>query len=118
MLDHWDYPTDGKGDCKQYVIWKRKLLMDLGLPRQALLITIFRDLEGNGHTVLTVKSDRGDFVLDNMVSEIRPWIATGYRPIKRQSQTDPNVWSNWPSPEAVPTTPSRPADRPRCRSHC
>ena len=45
-LDHWDYPTDGKGDCKIYALWKRKLLMDIGFPRQALLMTIVRDLEG------------------------------------------------------------------------
>jgi predicted transglutaminase-like cysteine proteinase len=92
MLDHWDYPTDGKGDCKIYALWKRKLLMDRGFPRQALLMTIVRDLEGNGHTILTVKTDHGDFVLDNMVGEIRPWNATGYTFVKRQSQSDPNVW--------------------------
>lgn len=92
MLDHWDYPTDGKGDCKIYALWKRKLLMDLGFPRQALLMTIVRDLEGNGHTILTVKTDHGDIVLDNMVPEIRAWDVTGYKFVKRQSQTDPNVW--------------------------
>ncbi len=92
MLDHWDYPTDGKGDCKIYALWKRKLLMDRGFPRQALLMTIVRDLEGNGHTILTVKTDHGDFVLDNMVHEIRAWDATGYTFVKRQSQSDPNVW--------------------------
>lgn len=92
VLDHWDYPTDGKGDCKIYALWKRKLLMDIGFPRQALLMTIVRDLQGNGHTILTVKTDRGEFVLDNMVGEIRPWDATGYTYVKRQSQSDPNVW--------------------------
>ena len=91
-LDHWDYPADGKGDCKIYALWKRKLLMDIGFPRQALLMTIVRDLEGNGHTILTVKTDHGDFVLDNMVGEIRAWDATGYTYVKRQSQADPNVW--------------------------
>ena len=92
MLDHWDYPTDGKGDCKIYALWKRKLLIDLGFPRQALLMTIVRDLEGNGHTVLTVKTDQGEFILDNMTGDIRSWDATGYKFIKRQSQSDPNVW--------------------------
>ena len=92
MLDHWDYPADGKGDCKIYALWKRKLLIDLGFPRQALLMTIVRDLEGNGHTILTVKTDKGDFILDNMVAEIRAWDETGYKFVKRQSQSDPNVW--------------------------
>ena len=98
MLDHWDYPTDGKGDCKIYALWKRKLLIDIGFPRQALLMTIVRDLEGNGHTILTVKTDHGDFVLDNMVGEIRPWDATGYTYVKRQSQADPNVWVSITTP--------------------
>ena len=92
ILDHWDYPLDGKGDCKVYALYKRKLLIDMGFPRQALLMTIVRDLDGEGHTILTVKTNRGEFVLDNLNDEIRPWDATGYRYIKRQSQEDPNVW--------------------------
>ncbi len=92
VLDHWDYPTDGKGDCKIYALWKRKLLIDMGLPRQALLMTIVRDLDGEGHTILTVKTDHGDLILDNMVPDIRSWDATGYTFIKRQTQADPNVW--------------------------
>lgn len=92
MLDHWDYPLDGKGDCKVYALYKRKLLVDMGFPRQALLMTIVRDLEGEGHTILTVKTNRGEFVLDNLSDDIRPWDATGYRFIKRQSQENPNVW--------------------------
>ena len=27
-MDHWDYRSDGKGDCKIYALWKRKLLLD------------------------------------------------------------------------------------------
>ncbi|MBZ9762783.1 transglutaminase-like cysteine peptidase [Mesorhizobium sp. CA8] len=92
MMDHWDYPTDGKGDCKIYALYKRKLLQDAGFPRQALLMTVVRDLHNEGHTILTVKTDKGDFVLDNLVDEIRPWNATGYYFLKRQSQQNPNVW--------------------------
>ena len=91
-LDHWDYPVDGKGDCKVYALYKRKLLIDAGFPRQALLMTVVKDLEGEGHAVLTVKTDRGEFVLDNLTDEIRSWDATGYTFIKRQAQNDPNVW--------------------------
>ena len=92
IVDHWDYPVDGKGDCKIYALFKRKLLIVQGFPRQALLMTIVRDLDGEGHAILTVKTDRGEFVLDNLRDEIVPWNATGYRFIKRQAQDDPNVW--------------------------
>ena len=71
-LDHWDYPVDGKGDCKIYALFKRKLLIERGFPRQALLMTIVRDLNGEGHAVLTVKTDRGDFVLDNLTRRHPP----------------------------------------------
>lgn len=92
MMDHWDYPVDGKGDCKIYALYKRKLLMEAGFPRQALLMTVVRDLNNEGHTILTVKTDKGDLILDNLVDEIRPWNATGYYFLKRQSQQNPNVW--------------------------
>ena len=103
LLDHWDYPVDGKGDCKIYALWKRRLLLDMGFPRQALLMTIVRDLEGNGHTILTVKTDKGDIILDNMVAELRYWDETGYKFVKRQSQADPNVWVSI-GPATMPTT--------------
>ena len=92
IVDHWDYPVDGKGDCKIYALYKRKLLLEAGVPRQALLMTIVRDLEDQGHAILTVKTDHGEFVLDNLSDEVRPWTATGYRFVKRQSQQDPNIW--------------------------
>ncbi|GLS18599.1 transglutaminase [Labrys miyagiensis] len=91
-VDHWDYPVDGMGDCKIYALEKRRLLMEEGFPRQALLMTIVRDLNGEGHAILTVKTDRGDFILDNMVGNIRSWDATGYEFYSRQSQENPNVW--------------------------
>ncbi len=104
ILDHWDYPVDGKGDCKIYALEKRRELLALGFPRQALLMTIVRDLDGNGHTILTVKTDRGEIILDNMVDEIRGWEETGYRFIKRQSQNDPNVWVSVGPANAAITT--------------
>ncbi|MFJ5486866.1 transglutaminase-like cysteine peptidase [Hansschlegelia beijingensis] len=89
--EKWTYPAD-KGDCEDYVLLKRRMLMDAGWPRQALLITVVRDLKGDGHAVLTVVTDRGDYTLDNQADDVKPWFETGYTYIKRQSQIDPNVW--------------------------
>jgi predicted transglutaminase-like cysteine proteinase len=110
MLDHWDYPVDGKGDCKIYALFKRKKLLDEGFPRQALLMTIVRDLEGQGHAILTVKTDRGEFVLDNLTDDIRPWDATGYTYMKRQAQDDPNVWLDLGAVRGVATVASAPSE--------
>jgi len=104
MMDHWDYPVDGKGDCKIYALYKRKLLMEAGFPRQALLMTIVRDLNDEGHTILTVKTDKGDLILDNLTDEIRPWSATGYYFLKRQSQQNPNIWLSINQRGGVPKT--------------
>jgi predicted transglutaminase-like cysteine proteinase len=74
------------------VLLKRKMLVDAGWPREALLITVVRDKKGEGHAVLTVKTDKGEFVLDNQNENVVAWTETGYRFVKRQSQSDPNVW--------------------------
>jgi len=92
VIEEWAYPEDGYGDCEDYVLLKRRMLMQLGWPRGALLITVVRDKKGDGHAVLTVRSDKGEFILDNQEAEILPWSDTGYRYVKRQSQSDPNVW--------------------------
>ena len=92
VINKWDYPVDGYGDCNSYALLKRKLLMEDGFPRQALLLTVVLDTHGDGHNILTVKTNRGEFVLDNLTNAIKPWNETGYWFVKRQSQTDPNVW--------------------------
>lgn len=92
VIEKWSYPTDGYGDCEDYVLLKRKMLIDAGWPREALLITVVRDKKGEGHAVLTVKSDKGEFILDNQNEDVVAWTETGYRFVKRQSQTDQNAW--------------------------
>ena len=108
VIEKWSLPTDGYGDCEDYVLLKRKMLIDAGWPREALLITVVRDKKGEGHAVLTVKSDKGEFVLDNQNENVLAWTDTGYRFVKRQSQSDPNVWvSLGDSRPAVATASSR-----------
>lgn len=92
VIEKWTYPDSGYGDCEDYVLLKRKMLLALGWPREALLITVLRDKKGDGHAVLTVRTDKGEFILDNQVEEVLPWADTGYRYVKRQSQYDPNIW--------------------------
>ena len=106
VVEQWDYPDDGYGDCEDYVLLKRRMLTQAGWPREALLITVVRDKKGDGHAVLTVKTDRGEFILDNQESQILAWNKTGYRFVKRQSQTDPNVWVALGEPHAAPATVS------------
>jgi predicted transglutaminase-like cysteine proteinase len=92
VVERWSYPDDGYGDCEDYVLLKRRLLMQLGWPREALLVTVVRNQKNQGHAVLTVTADTGDYVLDNQNENVLLWSETGYRFIKRQSQASPNVW--------------------------
>ena len=61
----WTYPTANKGDCEDYVLLKRRTLIEHGYPESTLLITVVRDENNEGHAVLTVRTDQGDFILDN-----------------------------------------------------
>jgi predicted transglutaminase-like cysteine proteinase len=106
VVERWNYPDDGYGDCEDYVLLKRRMLMQAGWPREALLITVVRDKKGDGHAVLTVKTDRGEFILDNQEPQVLPWTKTGYRFVKRQSQSDPNLWVSLSEPRTPPATVS------------
>lgn len=86
LIESWDYPEDGSGDCEDYVLEKRKHLVARGLPRRALLITVVLDEAGAGHAVLMVRTDRGDFILDNKRDAILNASATGYTFIKLENQ--------------------------------
>jgi predicted transglutaminase-like cysteine proteinase len=105
-VEVWTYPTGGRGDCEDYVVLKRKLLIDAGWPASALLITVVRDRKGDGHAVLMVKTDRGEYVLDNQESRVLPWQLTGYRYVKRQSQYDQNVWVSLGDTQTTPVVAS------------
>lgn len=86
QIDRWDMAEDGKGDCEEYVLVKRKKLVEAGLPRRALLVTVVIDDENQGHAVLMVRTNRGDFILDNKRNAVLPWQQTGYIYVKRESQ--------------------------------
>jgi predicted transglutaminase-like cysteine proteinase len=107
VVDQWDIPSDGYGDCEDYALLKRKLLISLGLPRQALLMTVVKDEHGDGHAILTVKTDRGEFVLDNMRENVMAWDAVPYTFVKRQSQTNPDFWEQIGPPTLAPLIVSR-----------
>ncbi|MDJ1159393.1 transglutaminase-like cysteine peptidase [Chelatococcus sp. SYSU_G07232] len=86
VVESWDFPDDGKGDCEDFALLKRRKLAAAGFPRRALLMTVVLDEQRAGHAVLMVRTDRGDFILDNKRDTILPWTSTGYVYIKRESQ--------------------------------
>jgi len=89
--EFWTYP-DGYGDCEDFALAKRRALIEAGWEPSTLLMAVVRELNGNGHAVLMVRTDRGDLILDNQDSMVRVWNETPYQFVKRQSQTDAGKW--------------------------
>ena len=86
VVDDWAFPDDGKGDCEDYQLLKRRMLSENGVPRRAMRMTVVIDELGEGHAVLMLRTNKGDYVLDNKTSSVLPWDRTGYVFIKRESQ--------------------------------
>ncbi len=111
----WDYPTDGTGDCNKYALAKRRDLIAMGWPRNALLLATATTEGGEGHLVLVARTDRGDLVLDNRVSRVVDWSALPYHWISLQSQQSPLRWVsilNQPITTADATPPVRSPSSP------
>jgi predicted transglutaminase-like cysteine proteinase len=90
--EYWTIPTDGYGDCDDYAVTKRKTLIDAGFPLPALRLAVVYSPQAGRHAVLTVKTDKGDLVLDNLRDDIVPWDAAGFVWIERQAASDPMKW--------------------------
>ncbi|WP_246727741.1 transglutaminase-like cysteine peptidase [Chelativorans sp. Marseille-P2723] len=89
--EYWSYP-DLYGDCEDYALEKRRLLIEAGVPASSLLIAVVLQPNGDGHAVLAVTTSMGDFILDNMDSRILLWTETSYRFLKRQSERGGHRW--------------------------
>jgi predicted transglutaminase-like cysteine proteinase len=101
--EYWTYPIDA-GDCEDFVLLKKRYLIEAGLPASALLITVVLDEKGEGHAVLTIAAKDGDYVLDNRRDRILRWDRTGYTFLKRQTPDDPRRWV-----ALIAQDPARPA---------
>jgi predicted transglutaminase-like cysteine proteinase len=88
----WAYPDHGVGDCEDYVLEKRRRLHEAGITFSNLLVTVVRKPDGEGHAVLTVRTDEGDFILDNLTNAVKDWTKTGYHFLKRQASTHTGRW--------------------------
>lgn len=86
VVDRWNLTEDGKGDCEDMQLLKRRKLAEFGLPRRAMLMTVALDENDEGHAVLMLRTDRGDLILDNKRDEVLSWDRTPYVYVKRESQ--------------------------------
>ncbi|GHD17015.1 transglutaminase-like cysteine peptidase [Tianweitania populi] len=92
----WAYPSEGgqRGDCEDFALQKRRVLMQRGISSANLLMTVVRKPDGEGHAVLTVRTDHGDYILDNLNDQVLAWEQTGYRFLKRQAENHSGRWNS------------------------
>jgi predicted transglutaminase-like cysteine proteinase len=57
--DVWALPVNGKGDCEDFALLKRKLLVERGWPASALKIAAVTTPQGEAHAVLAAATDKG-----------------------------------------------------------
>lgn len=100
-VERWTYPVDA-GDCEDYLLLKKRYLEGLGFPPEALLITVVLDERGEGHAILTVITEQGEYILDNRKNDITLGTDTKYTFLKRQSQKDPRQWVALVKEKSVP----------------
>ena len=96
QTDYWRLVIgpDGKGvgDCKDYVLEKRRALIADGVPAADLSIAIVQTQWGEAHAILLVSTDRGELVLDSLSQWVQPWWKVHYRWIKRQAPGQQLSW--------------------------
>lgn len=92
VAERWDFPKAQGGkqfeDCDGITLWKMDALLKEGLPPSCLLFCVCQDELGEGHAVLCVTTDRGDYVCDNRFEDVKTYDdlkAYGYRFLYRSS---------------------------------
>lgn len=91
VSDVWSMPSR-YGDCEDYAIAKKWELLRKGFAPEQLLYAVVKGRISAYHAVLVVRTQWGDYVLDNMTQEVLPWKETGYTWVIRQSTKNPSQW--------------------------
>jgi len=89
----WHYAQDRRGTCVQYALEKRRRLLEIGWPAEALQLAT-AVVPGNiGHLVLVVDTTEGDWVMDNLRPDVVRWADLPYRWIARQNGASMSDWA-------------------------
>jgi len=90
--EYWTLPSARGGDCEDFVLLKKKILIEHGVASENLLIATVLDRRLASHAVLVLRTPGGDVVLDNLNKDIRSWKKTGYTFLKLQNPAAQNRW--------------------------
>ncbi|NNF23413.1 MAG: hypothetical protein HKN63_01200 [Rhodobacteraceae bacterium] len=91
--EYWALPTARGGDCEDFALAKKQALIAGGVVPERLLIATVLDRAQNPHAVLVLRTDAGDYILDNLTNRIVGWRETGYTFLRMQNPASPGQWS-------------------------
>ena len=103
--EFWAFPIRaglGYGDCEDFALEKRRGLIERGFPPAALALATAYSEETGLHAVLIVRTEQGDYVLDNTTPWVLPWQETPYRWLTIQAGESLTDWRLVDDP-AAPT---------------
>lgn len=90
--DFWSLPTSRGGDCEDFALLKKKELVRAGISPERLLLATVLDRTRRSHAVLVLRTDTGDYVLDNLTNKIKSWQSTRYTFLRMQNPSAPGSW--------------------------
>jgi predicted transglutaminase-like cysteine proteinase len=83
LEERWTMPLAfdlGKfGDCEDFALEKRRLLLEMGIPAGALALATTTSKATGSHALLVIRTTQGDYVLDNTTPWVLPWTETNYK---------------------------------------
>lgn len=95
-VDYWAAPEEalrrGRGDCEDFAIVKRAALVAAGVPSRSISLVVVHDEQRKVyHAVLSVRTDQGNFILDNATPHVfKDTAISHYSPLI--SISDQHVW--------------------------
>lgn len=90
--DNWQVNL-AQGDCEDYALTKKTKLIKQGWPSNALLITIVDTERGERHAVLTVSTNQGEYILDNIMKKVINVEISKYTFLSRQGSKEGYSWT-------------------------
>lgn len=93
VAERWTLPDTGRGDCEDFALLKKKLLIEAGIPASSLLMVVAKS-KLEKHAMLILRLNDGDYVLDNLCPEIIAWRNSAYTFLELQAPADPSGWES------------------------
>lgn len=96
--DFWERVDKTGGDCEDFALAKLNRLALRGWPIRSMRLAAVTTEDGGPHSVLLIRTDEGDRVLDNRqprpvaLEDLR---RIGYRPVGVQEKGGSKVWRQW-----------------------